>query len=226
MQPTNAHISNESSPTPEFGPFKGKCCSKPGDKIKGTFFFAGAGIDGKYITLVCKALHTAGVSNVQYVDRDKWSGGTPLDAVVGVFAGRDFDPQFPMLLRTSQSIGPQFNLVGYSYGSLLAAQVAAKYANKGTIIDHLVLIGSPISQNFLKKLHSLANIKTIIIINLEEHGDPITAGMDGIDIAIGAFAMAKQMPNGSGHFYYAKLGKEGDIRRSKLATSLYNAGLR
>src|SRR5690606_14772314 len=41
--------------------------------------------------------------------------------------------------------GEQFNLAGYSYGSVLQAQIALKLAKSGQVIDNLILIGSPIS---------------------------------------------------------------------------------
>jgi RHS repeat-associated protein len=58
----------------------------------------------------------------------------------------------------------QFNLAGYSYGSVLQAQVALKLANGGQVIDNLILIGSPISDNseLFKQLKDNKNIKNII----------------------------------------------------------------
>lgn len=41
--------------------------------------------------------------------------------------------------------GEQLNFVGYSYGSVLQAQVALRLAESGQVIDNLVLVGSPIS---------------------------------------------------------------------------------
>ena len=41
--------------------------------------------------------------------------------------------------------GEQLNLTGYSYGSVLQAQVALKLADKGYKINNLILVGSPIS---------------------------------------------------------------------------------
>jgi pimeloyl-ACP methyl ester carboxylesterase len=60
----------------------------------------------------------------------------------------------------------QFNLVGYSYGSLIAAQTAHVYASNGHIIDHLVLIASPIDNDFLHELKCNKNIRRVIIIDL------------------------------------------------------------
>jgi aryl carrier-like protein len=114
--------------------------------LKVHFFLGGAGLDGIYIPKLIKAFHQAGITSAIYLDREKWSAGTAMDATIGVFFGRDYDPRFPMLLRSNPSSHKQFNLIGYSYGSLIAAQLAAKYAQRGSFVDYLVLIGSPISE--------------------------------------------------------------------------------
>jgi RHS repeat-associated protein len=64
--------------------------------------------------------------------------------------------------------GEQFNLAGYSYGSVLQAQAALKLANDGVVVDNLVLIGSPISDNskLYKQLSGNKNIKNIIRIDI------------------------------------------------------------
>ncbi|WP_417582787.1 hypothetical protein [Nitrincola sp.] len=111
-----------------FGPLKGKCCVQPGEYIKGTYFLGGAGLDGVYIPQLISALHEAGVRSAIHLDREKWSGGQHMDASIGVLFGRNYDPRFPMLLRVYPNSHKQFNLIGYSYGSLIAAQLAVKYA--------------------------------------------------------------------------------------------------
>jgi RHS repeat-associated protein len=64
--------------------------------------------------------------------------------------------------------GEQFNLAGYSYGSVLQAQAALKLANDGVVVDNLVLIGSPISDDskLYKQLSGNKNIKNIIRIDI------------------------------------------------------------
>lgn len=208
------------------GPLQGKCCSLPGESIKGTYFLGGAGMGGYYIAPLIRAFRSAGIKSAVYLDRDKWSGGTALDAAVGSVFGREYDPRFPMLLRTNSSGSKQFNIIGYSYGSVIAAQIAAKYAAKGTVVDHLVLIGSPISSSFLRRLRNIPYIKKIIIINLGEHGDPIYAGMHIVELFTSLPELASQMPDSEGHFYYAEPSEEGDKRRKKLAEELYKVGLR
>ncbi len=209
-----------------YGPLRGKCCLKPGEAVSGTLFFGGAGIDGSYIRSVVSAMHAAGVASAVYVDRDKWSGGTLLDAFVGVRFAREYDPKFPLLLRANPRPAEQFNLVGYSYGSLLAAQVAAKYALRGTRVNHLVLIGSPISHNFLQFLKGIPAIKKIVVLDLDEHGDPIYAGMPYHEVAISAPILGYQMTRQSGHFYYSVDGPVGQDRHRALANYLYEQGLR
>lgn len=209
-----------------YGPLKGKCCAQPGSRLKGTYFFGGAGMDGYYIAPLVKSLREAGIKSAMYIDRDKWSGGTALDAAVGAVLGREYDPRYPMLLRTSDSNAQQFNLIGYSYGSIAVSQLAAKYAKGGTIINHLVLIGSTISQSFLNRLHNSANIKKILIINLNEQGDPIYAGMGTFELITNLPELASQMPSSEGHFYYADPTTQGDVRRKELAETLYKQGLR
>ncbi len=209
-----------------YGPLKGKCCVKPGGYIKGTFFLGGAGLNGVYIPKLVKALHNAGIKSAVYLDREKWSAGQNTDASIGVFLGRDYDPRFPMLLRINPNAHKQFNLIGYSYGSLIAAQLAAKYARKGSVVNYLVLIGSPISESFLRILEGMDRIKKIIIINLDKQGDPIYAGMEASEIVTGSLKLREQMIKGEGHFYYAKEDSTGDKRREKLAEELYSQGLR
>ncbi|MFL1405039.1 alpha/beta fold hydrolase [Marinobacter sp. M1N3S26] len=217
---------SRSPETRQFGPLQGKCCIMPGDSISGTLFFGGAGIDGSYIQSIVSEMHDAGISSAVFVDRDKWSGGTVLDALVGVRFAREYDPNFPLMLRANSRPGEQFNLVGYSYGSLLAAQVAAKYGLKGTTVHHLVLIGAPISQTFLNLLRKTPAIKKIIVMDLDEHGDPIYAGIPYHEVASSSPLLGYQMARQKGHFYYSVDGETGKRRHGELASYLYDQGLR
>ncbi|MEQ8185830.1 type VI secretion system PAAR protein [Marinobacter salarius] len=209
------------------GPLKGECCTQPGEQLSGTYFFPGAGMDGAYIRPMVKAMRDAGITSAMYVDKDKWSGGTAMDAAIGSVLGRDYDPRFPMLLRVSvNEASSQFNLIGYSYGSVVAAQLAAKYAGQGTVVDHLVLIGSPISQSFLRMLRDIAAIRKVVVIDLDEFGDPIYAGMSVIELFMELPLLASQMPESEGHFYYAEPSEVGNERRRMLAEELYRVGVR
>lgn len=208
------------------GPLRGQCCVKPGGKIKGTFFLGGAGMDGVYIPKMIQSFHSAGIASAIHLDRDKWSGGQALDVAAGVFIGREYDPRFPMLLRMHSNSHEQFNLIGYSYGSIIAAQLAAKYSRGGTIVNNLVLIGSPISNKFLSQLKSNRLINKVTVIDLDEQGDPIYAGMKAHELITSTPKLFLQMNESSGHFYYAEKGTIGDNRRNTLAKELYEMGLR
>jgi hypothetical protein len=210
----------------DLGPPEGKCCAMPGSTIKGTYFFGGAGMDGNYIEPLVRALREAGIKSATYVSKDKWSAGTAMDAAIGSIIGREYDRQFPMLIRTSNVSSQQFNLIGYSYGSIVAAQLAAKYASKGTPIDNLVLIGSPLSKNFVLFLKNLMYLKKLVIINLDKQGDPIYAGMSVIELFSKLPLLASQMPESKGHFYYANPTEVGNKRRKNLAEELFKIGLR
>jgi hypothetical protein len=212
--------------TGKIGPLKGQCCVKPGSYIKGTYFLGGAGLDGHYIPKLIEAFHKAGIKSAIYLDREKWSAGRVMDVVAGVFIGRELDPHFPMLLRASPNSHKQFNLIGYSYGSLIAAQLAVKYARHGSIVNNLVLIGSPISEHFLNIVKGMKTIKKVVVINLDEQGDPIYAGMDASELIFNAFKLREQMKTSKGHFYYAEKSSIGDKRRNELAEELYKLGLR
>lgn len=122
----------------------------------------------------------------------------------------------------------QFNLVGYSYGSLLAAQTANYYASQGNVVNHLVLIGSPIDAGFLAQLRAHKNIKKVVVIDLREHGDPIYAGIPQWELARAASTLGEQMlrNRGEGHFYYAHVTADSPRRWKELAGRLYAEGLR
>lgn len=216
----------ESRRIEDFGPLKGKCCAQPGDNVTGTYFFGGAGMNGTYISPMVMAFREAGIKSSMFTDQDKWSAGITKDAAISTILWRDYDPYFKMLLRIPEAHAPQFNLIGYSYGSVITAQLAAKYAKKGTIVNHLVLIGSPISKSFIKILRNIPHIKNVIIKNLVDYGDPIFPGINMMGLFSKLPLLASQKTNSDGHFYYVDPTIVGDIRRKQLAQELYNTGLR
>ncbi|WOC25126.1 hypothetical protein LY624_11030 [Pseudoalteromonas sp. N1230-9] len=61
---------------------------------------------------------------------------------------------------------------------------------------------------------------------MDEHGDPIFAGMSIIELFSNLPTLANQMPNSEGHFYYAEPSSIGDARRKALVKELYDLGLR
>ena len=197
----------------------------PGEKIKGNLFFGGAGMDDAYIKDMVRAFALKGIA-LTPVDPKKWSAGTLVDATVGVDIYRAGKSPIQVLLDKFQQSGTQFNLIGYSYGSLAAAQVAIHYGQGGTSIDNLVLIGSPISGKFLQEIRSTVAIKTVLILDLDQHGDPLYAGMTRNKLILSAPQLGKQMLESSGHFYYAPDSDQGKKRRDGLAHHLHGKGLR
>lgn len=197
----------------------------PGEKIKGNLFFGGAGMDGAYIKDMVRAFALKGIA-LTPVDPKKWSAGTLMDATIGVDIYRAGKSQIQVLLDKFQQGGTQFNLIGYSYGSLAASQVAIHYGQGGTTIDNLVLIGSPIGGKFLQEIRSTTAIKNVLILDLDQHGDPLYAGMSRDKLILSAPKLAQQMLESSGHFYYAPDSAEGKKRRDGLAHYLHSQGLR
>ena len=119
-----------------------------------------------------------------------------------------------------------FNIVGYSWGSIIASRSALYYAEQDVFIKNLVLIGSPVNKSLLNAVKVNNNIGQVTVINLTEHGDPIYAGMTDEEIINSSTLLGDQMLNGVGHFYYSGDNQEGKERRRALAKYLYQVGLR
>ncbi|XLS30004.1 RHS repeat-associated core domain-containing protein [Flavobacteriaceae bacterium M23B6Z8] len=103
--------------------------------------------------------------------------------------------------------GEQFNLAGYSYGSVLQAQVALRLANDGQYIDNLILIGSPISDKskLFKQLEDNENIGNVIRVDIE--GDLLSNPQDVWEFIKGG----KQNSSDDGpHFDLARPGEEAN----------------
>lgn len=98
--------------------------------------------------------------------------------------------------------------------------------NSGNRVNNLVLIGSPISNNFLDSLKKNPLISNVIVVNLNQHGDPLYAGMPFSTLVQSVKTLGEQQAKGTGHFYYAPAGAEGDARRRELARTLYDAGVK
>ena len=207
-----------------------------------TVYWGGAGLNSQspYMADQVKALQELGITNVHYSIQGGSSTGTGLkdmgfDALAVKKYRRDFDGK-DYVFDTNMKHKPnscnleQLNYIGYSYGSLLASHTAMYYANRGYVVDNLVLIGSPIGKYFLDKLQRHKNIKNVIVVDLRQYGDPIYAGMSEFDLMSGmtldnlAFQFAKG--DYSGHFYYSGDNSEGQKRRRELAKYLWQKGLR
>jgi hypothetical protein len=98
------------------------------NKITGTYFFGGAGMNGDYIPDMIKSFKEAGISELFAVDRKFYSEGSYPDTVIGVPLLRGDIPEFAKFqqsafgdyssrLENRESGNGQLNLVGYSYGS-------------------------------------------------------------------------------------------------------------
>jgi len=208
-------------------------------KPRGTLYWGGAGLDGNYIKPTLQAFQNAGIHNV-YVGLTNTAGnalpqqvklaGTFIDAFrAGLVIRYELNGEWAIDSGMNKS-ADQFNLIGYSYGSLLAAQTANFYSNQGHIVDHLVLIASPIGGDFLTKLKSHRNIKNIVILNLTEYGDQIYAGMPQSELlnplVIKKLGEDMASGKGEGHFYYAHSVPDLPKRLHTLASLLAKKGIK
>lgn len=158
---------------------------------------------------------------------------TPTSDILAVKISRDISKikatEFPLdsmeITKPLPKVG-QFNIVGYSWGSVIAARMAMYYARSGVKVDHVVLIGAPINKSLKEAVSSHANIGKAIIMNLQDKGDPIYAGMTDKELVDSALELGQQMPTAEGHFYYSGDTVEGKVRRRELAKLLFSTGLR
>lgn len=202
------------------------------NRPRGTIYWGGAGLDGPYISDQLAALQTAGI---QHVFRGTRTYSMPVDSIRSGLTVRYRDSPIDEdwhIHGMEGNSSPQFNMIGYSYGSLVAAQTAQFYAHNGHIVDHLILVGSPIDGDFLEILKKQENIRKIVVKNLKEQGDPIYAGISQVPLLLSIPLLYQQMKKtkstgeGTGHFYYASPGTDGVKRRLDLAKFIYSHGLR
>jgi RHS repeat-associated protein len=120
--------------------------------------------------------------------------------------------------------GEQFNLTGYSTGSVTMAQAALDLANGGQVIDNLILIGTPIlnSSSLYKDLSSNKNIKNIIRIDIP--GDRVKDANKSFWNAILAAAQLIIQGNDSPHYKYA-FNKDAKKNQKQLAEDLKKQGV-
>jgi pimeloyl-ACP methyl ester carboxylesterase len=179
-------------------------------KPRGTLYWGGAGLNGDYIEPQLKAFGDAGIKYASVGLTNTATAATKIIPYVGALAGTLVDAiRSGLLIRFEDNDewtissgmdkpSEQFNLIGYSYGSLLAAQTANSYAKQGHIVNHLVLIGSPIDGDFLAKLRSNKNIKKIVVLNLNHVGDQLFAGMSEVQLLAAAPLLGRDMLAGKG----------------------------
>lgn len=127
--------------------------------------------------------------------------------------------------KSTPAVG-QFNIIGYSWGGVIAARTALFHARQGHTINNLVLIGAPINASLRDAASQHPNITNTHIIDLSAQGDPIYAGMTDKEIVNFSAMLGRQMLDGSGHFYYSGDSEAGRARRRLLARELYAKGLR
>lgn len=192
-----------------------------------TYFWGGAGNDdqAEYKEDFVAAFREAGISDPKAVSEAATSNGIAADLIIL--------PHINNVTAASIStpgVGPdsdpntQYNLVGYSYGSALAAQQALTDAGNGNVVSNLVLIGAPLNQDLMNAVNSNTNIRNVITINIP--GDPIRAGMSDGAIAMASPQLIIQMARGTGHFTYAGSSATAAERRRSLARDLYGRGVR
>jgi hypothetical protein len=199
--------------------------------FKGTIYWGGAGLDGGYIQDQMDAFYEYGIKTLF---QGTLSNGTIIDAVhSGSFMRYRSTKNFRFADESKLiNSAPQFNMIGYSYGSLMAAQNAYDYASKGNVVDNLVLVASPISARFLNELIAHPNIGRVHVKNINQYDDPLFAGMSQEELLESAPLLGAQMVKsqssgeGVGHFFYAANTPTGARRRRALAIEIKNMGLK
>ncbi|WYD79832.1 MAG: hypothetical protein V8K32_11005 [Candidatus Electrothrix gigas] len=222
-----------------------------------TVYLGGAGMDGAYISDQIEAFREQGVNAVAgkfttgtFEDMKRVEPLCDLRIYLRDSDGKTFRINWGLeALKVHENLPKkgQFNLMGYSYGSLIAAQSAWYYANEGRTVDNLILVGSPISRNFLDRLQTHPNIRQVIIKNLNEYNDSIYAGMPRDKVKMNANNLINIMKiggqfgdnlgrellgdslyyeGGKGHFYYAPNDPIGQKRRRELVQELLGKGVR
>ncbi len=119
--------------------------------------------------------------------------------------------------------GEQFNMIGYSYGSVLQAQAALKLANEDVVVDNLVLVGSPISNDseLYKELSGNKNIRNIIRIDIPN--DKLSNPKSLMEFIKGGW----QNKNDSGpHFDLARPGQEADKKIQQSVEQIKKEGIK
>lgn len=194
-----------------------------------TVFIGGAGDSGAYKDDFVRALSDAGLSNVRgstpFSMGPDAPGGFLVDSSLGVLNNnQNISPRFIYSADLDrQTNDPTFNLVGYSWGSVVAAQQAVSIAGQGGTVDNLVLLGAPINQSLVDQLTTLSDqgsIGQLHFIDLTPVGDPIHAGMTDGEILRHAPMLATQMPINAGHFYLSGANQSGAERRDAFADYL------
>jgi RHS repeat-associated protein len=224
---------------------------------KRVYFVAGAGndVDGWNYVNRFKTAYTN--NGIQGFTRLNVSGGQLMDMAYSnselrnkSFYGHEFDKRSgevvlkrfenKQILRAVNGIvadlqkrplkeGEQLNLSGYSYGSVLQAQVALRLADKGIKVDNLILVGSPISDQseLYKSLTSNPNIKNVIRQDIPN--DEFSNPKSSLNMLGGAQQASPKFLGGQGddapHFDLARPGAEADKKIDESAKELKSKGV-
>ncbi len=115
--------------------------------------------------------------------------------------------------------GEQFNLSGYSTGSVTMAQAALMLAEEGQVIDNLVLIGTSIEEDsgLYKSLLNNENIKNVIRVDIP--GDNVQDA--NFETLMSFYNLGDSHP----HFKYA-FGKKAEENTKQLANYLKEQGVK
>ncbi|MEO9131515.1 MAG: hypothetical protein ABI240_09930, partial [Sphingomonas sp.] len=106
-----------------------------------------------------KRLIESGIKSAAAVPQKATSASPPLGFLLDVASIQASNNKFPdgVYLQTpGVAPGPsgQYNLIGYSFGAVAAAQQAFADAKMGRVVDNLVLIGAPINADLKAALEA------------------------------------------------------------------------
>jgi peptidoglycan hydrolase-like protein with peptidoglycan-binding domain len=99
--------------------------------LTGTIFFGGAEMTGEYVDDFVRLLGEAGVQGASAANQDDWSRGTMAGDALFAAKHRSRDQFFTDFSILPSYPSSQFNLMGYSYGATLVANIALDYADAG-----------------------------------------------------------------------------------------------
>jgi len=154
-------------------------------------------------------MNSAGI-NAQYVYTPRYDGALA-QVLRAIRSGLNIcDQQAVNVIKSSYNRSDgQFNLVGYSMGSVDSAFAALQLSKEGKTIDHLVLIGSPISDSssLMQQLLGQSNIKNIFRYDVS--GDPLAPTIGFGDL--------------NRHFYFTD---NDDGQQDWLSNNLFDQGIR
>lgn len=203
---------------------------------KGTIYWGGAGLDGDYIIPTLTAFRNAGIKNISVGLTNTATRSLPNKiGILGIFfdtirAGLTirYEDDSDWTINSGMTNGEQFNLIGYSYGSLLAAQTANFYAKNGVTVNNLILISSPIDAAFLNHLKNSKRINKVTVLNIKD--DAIYAGITQTGLmnpsAIQKLGKEMQQNKGQGHFYFAHPVPDLPARLKALTEQIASTGVK